>query len=226
MPMFMFAPYTYTPIYLYLRLCYNITMLTNGSDLIHRPVLSMHVGGPIARTVREVISPHNLQIVAFELEGATIGVEAGNLLDVRSIREYHPDGMIIDSADELVSSGDVIKLDEVIKLNFSLVGLKVESKKGTKLGKVVDYIVNTDDMRILQLVVKRPAIKALLDPELLIHRSQIVEVTDYKIIVKDEAEKSAKTTPAETFIPNFVNPFREAPLSPAHSQTPGASDTE
>ena len=201
-------------------------MLTNGSDLIHRPILSMHVGGPIANIKREIIDPRNLQIVAFELEGPTIGRESGTLLDISSIREYNPEGLIIDSADELVSPGDVIRLDDVMKLNFNLNGLKVEAKKGAKLGKITDYVINTDDMNILQLLVKRPTIKALLDPELLIHRSQIVEVTDYKIIVKDEAEKSAKTASAETFMPNFVNPFREAPLSPAQSQTPDASDTE
>ena len=66
---------------------------------------------------------------------------------------------------------------------------------------------------MLQLVVKRPAVKALIDPELIVPRKQIVEVNDYKIIVKDEEEKIRKRAEHEDFIPNFVNPFREPDFS-------------
>ena len=63
----------------------------------------------------------------------------------------------------------------------------------------------------------------LVDPELIIPRKEIVEVNDYKIIVKDEEEKIRKKAVKEDFIPNFVNPFREpesyagrTPCHPAH----------
>ena len=140
--------------------------------MVNYPVLSLHVGGPIAWV-----------------------------------------NMIVDSIEDFVSHGDVIKLDKVMELNFELNGLKVETKHGTKLGKIIDYIVDTETFTVHQLVVKRPVIKALVDPELIIPRKEIVEVNDYKIIVKDEEEKIRKRATREEFVPNFVNPFREPDFS-------------
>ena len=189
-------------------------MLMSGSKLINYPILSLHVGGPIARTVRAVVDPNNLKIIAYEIAPtALLDDEAGDILETADIREFANIGMIVDSGDTFINRGDVIKLDKILELNFDLVGLKVETKKGSKLGKVVDYTVNTDNFSVLQLVVRRPAIKAFIDPELVIPRKEIVEVNDYKIIVKDEEDKIKKRAIKEDFIPNFVNPFREPDFS-------------
>ncbi len=186
----------------------------SGLNLLNFPVLSLHVGGPIAKTSRAVIDPDTLKIIAYEvLPTNLLDEEAGNILETRDIREFANIGMIVDSSDTFVDRGDVIKLDKILDLNFDLIGLKVETKKGTKLGKVIDYTVNTDNFSIPQFIVKRPAMKSLIDPELVISRKEIVEVTDYKIIVKDEEEKIKQRALKEDFIPNFVNPFREPDFS-------------
>lgn len=190
-------------------------MLINASRLINYPVLSLHVGGPIAWVNADIVDPEKLKIIAFKVDGPAIknDPEAGNILEARDVREFADSGMIVDSIEDFVNPGDVIKLDKVMELNFALNGLKVETKKGSKLGKVIDYVVDTETFTVLQLVVKRPAVKALIDPELIVPRKQIVEVNDYKIIVKDEEEKIRKRAEHEDFIPNFVNPFREPDFS-------------
>ena len=121
----------------------------------------------------------------------------------------HDPSVVIDNIDELVAPDDIIKIAKVLELNFNLIGLKVETKKGSKLGKVSDYTVTSDDFIIQQLIVKRPAIKSFIDPELTIHRKEIVEITDYKVVVKDEEKVLKKKAEKEDFVPNFVNPFRE-----------------
>lgn len=190
-------------------------MLVSASRLIGFPVLSLHVGGPIAWTESEVIDPEKLKIIGFFVDGPAIqnDPEAGHIMETRDVREFSNMGMIVDSIGTFVNEGEVIKLDKILKLNFSLIGLKVETRKGTRLGKIIDYIVDTDTFTVLQLVVKRPVVKALIDPELTIPRKEIVEVNDYKIIVKDEEEKIRKRATKEDFVPNFVNPFREPDFS-------------
>ena len=66
---------------------------------------------------------------------------------------------------------------------------------------------------VQQLGVKRQMVKAFIDPELIVPRKEIVEVNDYKIIVKDEEDKIRKKAMKDDFIPNFVNPFREPDFS-------------
>jgi sporulation protein YlmC with PRC-barrel domain len=201
-------------------------MLVNGSKLPNCPVLSLHVGGPIARTEFPIVDPNNLKVIGFTLSGPMIRGDVGNILDSNDIREFSKIGMIIDSIDDFISEEDAIKIGKVLKLKFNLIRLRVETKKGTRLGKVIDYTVDSETMVVQQIIVKRPFLKAIDDPELIISRREIVEITDEKIIIKDEEDKLRKRAVNQDFIPNFVNPFREQSLSRAQSQSPDESSIE
>ena len=188
-------------------MCYNYIMLVYNSRLIGTTILSVQAGGPIGQISTPIIDPDNLKIIAFTLVGPQVD-RRQNILDARSIREYSNYGMVIDDADELVAPSDIVKIEQVLNLNFDLLSLKVETKKGSKLGQVIDFTVNSDDFLVQQIVVRRPIMKRIIDPELLISRKEIVEITDYKIIVKDEERTLKKRAANEDFVPNFVNPFR------------------
>lgn len=201
-------------------------MLINGSKLKNRPVLSLHLGGPAAIARELIIDPDKLKIVGFYVEGPSVkNGESGNILETSFIREFSPVGMIVDSTDVFTSEGEVVKLDKILEIGFELVGKKVITKKKTKLGKVIDFTVDAESFKIMQLIVQRPPIKAFLDPELVISRKEIVEVTDELVIVKDEEAKIRKKAIKEDFVPNFVNPFREPNFSQADSRTPGGRDS-
>jgi len=201
-------------------------MLVVGSRLLGYPVLSLHVGGEIARTVEPVIDPEGLKIIGYVLDGPLIRGEVGEILDISSVREFAPTGMIVDSIDEFVNRLDVVRIDKVMGLNFRLVGLKVVTEDGENLGKISDYTLDTKSFAIYQLIVRRPTLKSLIDPELTINRSQIVEVDDYKVVVKNEKEKVSMKVAAKDFKPNFVNPFAEPQFSQIRSRNPEPPDTE
>lgn len=192
-------------------------MLIYSSRLIGTPILSMQSAGPIGTITAPIVDPNSLKILAFYVAGPLIR-NGANILDVKSIREYSSYGCVIDAIDELVTKDDVIKISKIIDLNFFLTDLKVETKKGTKLGKVSDFTVTDTDFTIQQIVVKRPLVKSFLDPELTIPRSEIVEITDYKVIVKDEEKTIQKKATTEDFVPNFVNPFRKSESAHAKDQ--------
>ena len=182
-------------------------MLVIGSKMINTPILSLHVGDQIAVTRQAIIDPEDLRIIAYTLDGPLL-------------REISQDGMIIDSIDRLVNREDIIHLDEVMSLNFNLIGLKVVTQGGKKLGKIVDYTFDSQSFSIYQLIVQRPVFASINDPQLTINRSQIIEIDDFKVTIKHDKEevkvkkKNEKTEPEE-FKPDFVNPFRK----PAYEQS-------
>ena len=200
-------------------------MLIYASRLIGTPVLSVQAGGRIASITDTIVDPDTLKIIAFSVAGGPIN-NANCILDVSSIREYSQIGVVIDDIDELVSPDDVIKIQKVLKLRFNLNGLKVETKKGTKLGRISDFTVTHNDFVVQQIIVKRPIIKSLLDPELTISRKEIVEVTDYKVIIKDEEKAIKASAEKEEFIPSFVNPFRNSEQDFAPVQTKNLDDKD
>lgn len=195
-------------------------MLLVGSNMTNFPVLSLHVGGEIAHTKQAVIDPDNLEIVAYTLEGAIIhnDPDVGDILDLRDVREVSERGFIVDSSDVFTTREDVVKLDEILSLDFNLVGLKVVDQKGKKLGKIIDYTIDSGSFMIYQLIVQRPIMSSFLDPQLTINRSQIVEINDFKVVIKNSTSqvkiKEKKNETAEDFVPNFVNPFRKPDYIP------------
>ena len=193
-------------------------MLISYSRLIGAPILSIQAGGPIATIKNAIVDPDNLKILGFNLEGPLLNHTDATILDVRSIREYSQLGMVIDNIEELVAPDDVIKIQKILELNFDLINLKVKTKKGTKLGHLIDYTVTSEDFVVQQIIVKRPLVKALVDPELTISRKEIVEITDYEVIVKDEEKVLKARAEKEDFVPNFVNPFREQGFAPAKTE--------
>ena len=190
-------------------------MLVMNSRIIGTPFLSIQAGGPIATIKSAIIDPNDLKILGFYLEGPLVNRAEARILDVRSIREYSQLGMVIDNIEELVAPDDIIKIQNVLELNFDLINLKVRTKKGTKLGHIIDYTLTSEDFIVQQIIVKRPLVKAFIDPELTISRKEIVEITDYEVIIKDEEKVLKARAEKEDFVPNFVNPFREQGFTPA-----------
>ena len=202
-------------------------MLVSANRLIGTPILSMQSANSIGTISAPIVDPDSFKIVAFYLDGPLIDRSA-NILDVKSIRECSRYGCVVDSIEELIGKDDVVKISKIIDLNFDLINLKVETKKGSKLGHVSDFTITSEDFMIQQIIVRRPLLKSFSDSELTIPRKEIVEVNDYKVIVKDEEKVIKKKAAHEDFIPNFVNPFRtqEQDLSPVRTKTPADQDTE
>lgn len=186
-------------------------MLISGLDLNDTPVLSLQTGTELARADQAIVNPHDLSIIAFNLSGATLDVTP-SLLRIEDIRELSPIGMIVDSSDEFVQPEDIIKLNTVYKLEFEPIGKPVLDEKRNKIGKVIDFTIDSGSFVIQQLIVKRPLLKSFNDSELIVHRSQIVEITDEAIIVKSKA-KVNQTLPKDSR--NYVNPFRSSPQTEA-----------
>jgi uncharacterized protein YrrD len=183
-------------------------MLIAGSRLIDTPVMGLQTGSELARTERAIISPHTLEIVAYELTGPLLDMHP-SLLRVADVREFSNIGIIVDSSDEFVSLGDIIKLDEVYKLRFEVIGKPVIDLKHHKVGKVDGYTIETGSFVIQQLSVKRPIFKSLNDTQLLIHRSQIKEITDAHIVIESEVQPA--TPVLKSVRDTYTNPFRKSP---------------
>ena len=197
-------------------------MLMVGSRMVNCPILSLHIGGEIAKTQNAIIDPEDLKIVAYTLEGPLLkDPEIGDILEIEDVRELSDRGLVVDSTDVLTRREDVIRLDQIMKLNFDLIGLKVVTQKGKKIGKIVDYTFDSNSFMIYQLIMQRPLVESFIDPQLTINRSQIIEIDDYKVTIKHDKEEvkveenqKAVGTP-DDFVPNFVNPFKKPTYAPS-----------
>lgn len=172
--------------------------------------MGLQTGKELASLHTAVINPHNLSVIAYLVEGPHLDHKP-SYLRVADIREMGNLGMIVDSSDEFVEPDDIITDKPIYDLEFTLEGKHVVDDRGTKIGKVSDYVVDIESFVIQQLTVKRPLLKSFNDDELLVHRGQIVEVNDTTIVIKSG---KAKETPIAISSRHYVNPFRQTSPQP------------
>lgn len=170
-------------------------------------MMSIQTGTRLAVIKAPVIDPGNLMIIAYEVEGPLL-TEHPSYLRLADVRELSAIGMIIDSNDEFIGRDDVLVVKKLLDLDFRLIGISVTDTTGHKIGKVVDYNVEAGSFTIQQLRVRQNVIKSLTNPELLIHRSQIVEINDKSIIVRAAINKLEKIVKVDR--PTYINPFRSS----------------
>lgn len=190
-------------------------MLLTGSQLIDTPVMGLQTGKELARTSEAVINPHSLAIIAYHIVGPHLDSDP-SYLRTADIRELGSLGMIVDSSDEFVEPDDIINDKSIYELEFELEGKHVIDDRHTKIGKVTDYVVDVDSFVIQQLLIKKPLLKSFSDDEILVHRSQIIEVNDNTIIIKSGKLKEPAVSKANR---NYVNPFRQSSPQPEASKT-------
>ncbi len=182
-------------------------MLISSTDLTSFPILSLRSSSKIATISKLIINPYDLTIQALKLAGRQLDNPKDSYLLPEDIREISPLGIIINDSEDIVSSTDVIRLQKTLDLQFELIGLPVIDKQQRKVGKVINYNIVAENMMIYQLVIQRPMFKDFFDPELLIHRSQIAELSHDKVIIKNSLNQ-LREIERQDAIDNFVNPFR------------------
>lgn len=189
-------------------------MLISYHRLLRTPVMSLQTGAELAVTDRIMVDPRDLTIAAYELGGQMLD-QHPSFLRPADVRELSSLGFIVDSSDEFVGVDDVIRIKQVYEYNFELIGLEVIDEKKKKLGKVIGFNVDSGSYSVQQLVVKRPLLKSFSETELLIHRTQVIEVRDTFVKV---ASPSTKQT-VQQAVREYSNPFRTSNAQPEAIET-------
>lgn len=171
--------------------------------------MSLQTGAELAMTSRILVDPRDLTIVAYELEGPVLD-ERPSFLRPVDVRELSNLGLIVDSSDEFVGLSDVIRIKQVYEYEFDLIGLDVIDEKKKKLGKVQGFNVDSGSFSVQQLVVRRPLFKSFGETELLIHRTQVIEVRESYVKVKSAATEE----PIRNAVREYANPFRAGSVQP------------
>lgn len=169
-------------------------MLTLGQALIGKDVLSLRNGTPVGRVTGVIIDPNNLKIMGWQAQD---NFSRKNLILLpQEIREIIPQGFVVNDHEALTQPTDLVRLKPILALHFDLMDKPVYSDHKRKLGKVADYAFDKDESIIQKLYVSQPMLKSFSGGTLLIDRSQIVEITDRRVVVKEATVTDQAPVPA------------------------------
>ncbi len=169
-------------------------MLQLVNALSNVPVLGLRAGNQIAVTREPILNPNNLKIEGWHC------IDSYNKEDLilltQDVRDIIDTGLVVNDHEALVKTEDLVRLQNIINLEFQLLNKPVYGVSKQKIGKVNDYATDTVSFLVKKLYVGQPLIKSLSGGSLTVDRSQIVEITDKKIVIKDPLQPLQDTSPA------------------------------
>ena len=169
-------------------------MLQLSGSLINKSVLSLRTGTPIATVTAAIFNPNNLKIEGFYCTDRYDKREL--ILLYQDIRDVLKQGYVVNDHEVLVEPTELVRLKDVIDLNYELIGKHVETISKQKVGKVSDYAVETESMFVQKIYASQSILKSFTGGSLSIDRTQINEITPKRIIINELLKGTQAIAPA------------------------------
>ncbi len=169
-------------------------MLQLSKSLLNRPVLSLRTGGIVATAVSPIINPNNLKIEGFYCVDKFS--KDPLILLAQDIRDMIPQGLVVNDHDVLTTADELVRLKDVLELNFQIMDKPVITVNKKRLGKINDYAADSESLFIQKLYVGQSLLKSLTGGQLSVDRNQIVEITNRKIVINDPLQGVKAGSPA------------------------------
>src|SRR5437868_4976902 len=113
-------------------------MFVLSKSLVPQKVMSLRTGGQVGLTTAFIINPNNLKVEGFYCQDIK-HKKAQLILLYQDIRDVVAQGIVVNDHDALTDPDELVRLKDIMKLNFELVGKPVVTVSKQKIGKVNDF---------------------------------------------------------------------------------------
>lgn len=118
-------------------------MFIQARKLIGLPVAAIDTGSKVGEIRKIVIEPKNGTFLGFMVK--TNGLLGATLaLSSIDIQEWDPNGLVTETIDNLVEPKEIVRLNELNKVNFDLFNLRAKTESGKNLGVVEDFLLDSE----------------------------------------------------------------------------------
>lgn len=174
-------------------------MIKFFTDLIGSEVLLSQERAQVGPVSDVIIDP---------LDGAFLGISV--LDSVEKVKKVIPaieikgigsGFVLVRDFKSLTEIEDVVRIKKALETQIKILGSKVETESGQKIGKVENATINLKMLALEKLYVNPPLSISFLAKQLIIPSAKIVEIQKKKIIISDEFAKAKKKAAQAQVIP-------------------------
>ena len=162
-------------------------MLKFYSELRGWEVASLRSQAKLAKVQDFLFDPRNGRIPAvIVLPKGVIGLPRGSaLLPAEAILGWQEGMVFIQDEEAITPPEDLVRLKDLVDGHFSLIGVRVLTESGKKIGTVEDYSVETKLLSINKLVVRRQLWWFFSFQEV-IPLKRVVSMEPKRVVIKDD----------------------------------------
>jgi len=160
------------------------------TNIIGTPVVEEDGTRPITTVKDVVMDPERGKIIAL-----IVDANQNKVITPYDILSFG-DVIRIQGREVIIDASDVIRIEEVQKINTPIYNNRVETQEGEYLGRVVDFSVEPEGLNLQKLFVAKGFLGIVRHSARIIPAKKIVEVLPEKIVVENQLNK-AKEEKAE-----------------------------
>lgn len=160
------------------------------TDIIGSTVLLFQERAQIGPAADVIVDP---------VDGAFLGISVLDSVEKRKkvvpaseIKGFGPGFILIRDFKSLTEIEDVVRIKKVIEEDIKIIGSRVETESGQKLGKVENATIDLKLLALERLYVNPPLSISFLSTQLIIPSAKIIEIQKKRIIISDEFAKAKK----------------------------------
>ena len=154
-------------------------MLIQSGQMHNVEIVNMRTGQPEASIQQGIIDPFRLLLCGFYTSYEP------NILLTSNIRELNLEQALIDDVDAFSAKSELPRLEEVLSIDYQLLGKRVQTRSQKNLGKVEEYVFDSIEFKIQKIYIHQPMWRNINGQTLIVDRRQILEVNDKHIVVAD-----------------------------------------
>lgn len=157
-------------------------MLLLYNNLIRFPVVSLQTGQTVAAVDDCIIESRELNLIGFWCRQKQT---RDTLLLGRDLKFIAKDCLAVDDERALSNPADIVRLPHITRISYALVGKKVVTVSGQKLGVVKNFAISLSSGQVQKIYVKPSLWQSIRHAEFIINRSQVNELAQDQITVLD-----------------------------------------
>jgi len=168
-------------------------MLIKASSLIGKQIRSTQDASFLGKVADLIIDPANGKLMALKLQSKIFKPKIICTIDIQG---YTPLFLIAKDDSVIVSVDEVVRVKDVLSQKIMIIGNKVKTETGKKLGICEDILIDTTTSMVVKFYVKTSGIMGPLQPDRIIPSSSVVRIDREAIVVKENGVKEKKVAVA------------------------------
>ena len=158
-------------------------MFIEAKKLVGLPVAAFDTQRKIGVIRELIIDPENGHLMGFLVQVASASwriFSAGKILSEVDIREWDPNGIVTEKEENLVEREEIVRIDNILKQNISLLGMSAKTESGKGLGNVENFLIDTDTSTVAKYY-----LKDLLGKSRIFTSEKVVKIDKFIIFADD-----------------------------------------
>src|SRR4030042_4604509 len=161
-------------------------MLIKGTSLIGKQIRATSDASFLGKVADLIIDPANGKLLALKLQSKIFKPKIICTIDIQG---FTPLFLIAKDDSVIVNAEEVVRVKQVLDKKIMIIGNKVKTEAGKKLGICEDILIDTTTSMAIKFYVKTSGIMGPLQPNRIIPSASVVRIDREAIVVKENGTK-------------------------------------